>query len=276
MTAPEQLRPAISFEHDTPELAEIYDQTSDRQFEHGKNVLIASLDLQPGEDVLDVGAGTGRLAEHVASIVGPSGRVVAVDPLPLRVDLARRRANGRFEVGVAQAEDLSAFADESFDAVYLNSVFHWIEDKPRALAEARRVLRKGGRIALNTQNPDRPHELRHLIGEAVVAAGLPFSAEQVQPTVGVPRTELEPLLTAAGFVDYAATLHSFDSLYSEVDELIALSTSSSFGNFLAVLSDEERARLRLAIEQLVEPKRASGGFRLTRYLTFLTARKSPA
>ncbi|MBB3810453.1 class I SAM-dependent methyltransferase [Pseudochelatococcus contaminans] len=273
MTAATQSRPSISFEHDTPELAEVYDQTSDRQFEHGKNVLIPSLNLQPGEHVLDVGAGTGRLAEYVASIVGPSGRVVAVDPLPLRVDLARRRANGRFEVSVAQAEDLSAFPDESFDAVYLNSVFHWVQDKPRALAEARRVLRKGGRIALNTQNPDKPHDLRYLVEEAVTAAGLPFSAEQVQPTIGVPQTELEPLLTSAGFVDYAATLHSFDTLYSEVDELIALSTSSSFGNFLAVLSDDERERLRLAIEQVLEPKRSSGGFNLTRYLTFLTARK---
>ncbi|MFC0219522.1 class I SAM-dependent methyltransferase [Pseudochelatococcus lubricantis] len=262
---------SISLEHDTPELAETYDRTSDRQFEHGK-ILVASLNPKPGEHVLDVGAGTGRLAEHVVSLTGPSGRVVAVDPLPLRVELARKRGQGRFETQVAQAEDLSAFPDASFDVVYLNSVFHWVEDKPRALAEARRVLKPGGRLGLNTQNPDRPHELRQFIAEAIAATGLPFSAAEVQPTVGVPQAELEPLITAAGFSNYIGTLYSFTDFYDGVDALIASSTSSSFGNFLAVLSPEQQARLRREIERLIETRRTPEGFRFTRHLTFATAR----
>ena len=82
----------------------------------------------------------------IAERVGPTGKVVGVDPLAERIALARARAPGiRFEVG--QAEDLGVFTDESFDVVCLSAVFHWVEDKPKALAEIRRVLCPGGRSA---------------------------------------------------------------------------------------------------------------------------------
>jgi 2-polyprenyl-3-methyl-5-hydroxy-6-metoxy-1,4-benzoquinol methylase len=76
---------AVSFELDSPELASTYEQVSTRQFNHGK-LLIASLAPRPGERVLDVGCGTGRLGDYVAQLVAPCGEVLGVDPLPLRVD----------------------------------------------------------------------------------------------------------------------------------------------------------------------------------------------
>lgn len=272
MTASGNPSPRISFERDTPELAQNYDRTSDHQFEHGKD-LISSLAPAPGEHVLDVGAGTGRLAEYVAAFVGPSGRIIAVDPLPLRVELARQRAQGRFDAQVAQAEDLSAFPDESFDVVYLNSVFHWVEDKPRALEEVHRVLKKGGRVGLNTQSTNRPHEIRPLIEQALVAAGVPFSSEQAQPTISIGEAELEALFSTAGFGGYSGTLRAIETFYPEVEELITRTASSSFGNFLNGLSPDEQARLQQELSRLLEPKRVANGFSLTRYLIFATARK---
>jgi len=81
-------RPArsVSLDLDSPELAATYDQVSVRQFNHGK-VLIGALGIKPGERVLDVGCGTGRLGAYVAGLVAPAGSVVGVDPLPLRVAL---------------------------------------------------------------------------------------------------------------------------------------------------------------------------------------------
>ena len=126
---------SLSLHLDTPELARHYEQASaDRQLMVGK-ALVAKLAPREGERVLDVGTGTGLLAEHVATLVGPSGSVIGIDPLPLRIEIARRKArpNLAFEVGDAYA--LDAFASDSFDIVYLNAVFHWLPDKATALRQ---------------------------------------------------------------------------------------------------------------------------------------------
>jgi arsenite methyltransferase len=154
--------PGIALTHDTPELAATYEEVSIRQFENGQK-LVSALNISSGDRVLDIGMGTGRLAAHVAKIVGPSGCVVGIDPLPLRVEIAQSKAIGNFEARVGRAENLSEFADATFDVVYLNSVFHWVADKPRALAEIFRVLKADGRLGLNCQDAARPHESFHFM-----------------------------------------------------------------------------------------------------------------
>ena len=84
----------ISLERDTPELARNYEQAGILQFHHGK-FLIGPLALKSGDRVLDIGAGTGRLTEFVAGLVGPTGRVIGIDPLENRIDIARLRPRGR-------------------------------------------------------------------------------------------------------------------------------------------------------------------------------------
>ena len=133
----------ISLERDTPELARNYEQAGIVQFHHGK-FLIGPLALKAGEHVLDIGTGTGRLAEFVAGLVGSQGRVIGIDPLQSRIDVARLRQSITLTFETGHAEDLSCFSDGQFDAVYLNSVFHWVAEKDRALREIHRLLKKGG------------------------------------------------------------------------------------------------------------------------------------
>src|SRR5258708_5372264 len=118
----------ISLTLDSLELAEKYDVLGHRQFEHGK-LLIRDLGIAKGQHVLDAGCGTGLLAAFVAGIVGPEGRVIGIDPLPLRIELARKKGPSHFQASVGKAEDLSAFDARSFDVAYLNSVMHWLPDK---------------------------------------------------------------------------------------------------------------------------------------------------
>ncbi|WP_437717998.1 methyltransferase domain-containing protein [Sorangium sp. So ce448] len=85
----------LSLVFDTPQLAQDYEvRSADRQFRHGKR-LIVGLGVRPGDHVLDVGSGTGLLAEHVAGLVGPTGKVLGIDPLPLRVEIAQQKLTGR-------------------------------------------------------------------------------------------------------------------------------------------------------------------------------------
>jgi ubiquinone/menaquinone biosynthesis C-methylase UbiE len=268
-----QTEPAISASLDSPELAAAYDRFGMVQFEHGKE-LLALLHIAPGNSVLDIGAGTGRLAAYVAEIVGEGGRVVAIDPLPLRVDMARAKAARQIEALVGRAEDLSAFGDGSFDVVYLNSVFHWVEDKPRALGEIYRVLRPGGGLGLNCHDPGRPHELRLLVQRAMVGAQIQLAPELSYPSLGVSEAELREQLSAAGFIQGASEQRTFVDTFQDVEGVIGWVTSSTFGNFLKGVSNAERSRVVETLGRLLEVKRGPDGIRLHRYLTFATACKA--
>ena len=267
-----QTQPAVSAGLDSPELAAAYDRSGMLQFEHGKE-LLALLHIAPGHSVLDIGAGTGRLAAYVADIVGKGGRVVAVDPLPLRIDMARAKAGRQFEALVGRAEDLSPFRDGSFDVVYLNSVFHWIEDKPRALGEIYRVLRPGGRLGLNCHDPNRPHELRLLVRRAMIGAQIQLAPELGYPSLGVSEAELGEQISAAGFVQGASEQRTFVDTFQDVEAVIDWVTSSSFGNFFNGVSNAERSRLFETLGRLLDAKRGPDGIRLERHLTFAAARK---
>lgn len=106
----------------------------------------AILALQPGERVLDVGSGPGFLADEMAEEVGPEGAVHGVDPSESMLAIAQRRET-RVEYATGDALALP-YADETFDAAIATQVYEYVTDMPAALAEARRVLRPGGRLLI--------------------------------------------------------------------------------------------------------------------------------
>ncbi len=109
------------------------------------------VDLVPGEDVLDLGSGSGMDTFVAALGVTETGTVLGVDMTTAQVEKARELAgengfhNVRFHQGYI--EDLP-FEDESFDAVISNGVINLSPEKKSVFEEAERVLRPGGRLAL--------------------------------------------------------------------------------------------------------------------------------
>jgi ubiquinone/menaquinone biosynthesis C-methylase UbiE len=263
----------VSLTLDSAELASTYERVSTRQFNHGK-VLIAALAPAPGDRVLDIGCGTGRLGDYVAGLVAPAGEVIGLDPLPLRIDIASAK-NPRFKASVGRAEDLSRFPPESFDVAYMNSVFHWIEDKARALGEVRRVLTPGGRFGVNSADARRPHQSAALVREAALEEGLSHAkvASSLGTNYRVGEQELGELLARAGFVDVHVEQHTFVDTLDGVDDLFAWSQSSSFGNFLSDLEPGERQRVRTRLSRKLDTLRTPKGILLERYLVFATGRR---
>ncbi len=107
---------------------------------------VALSGIRPGERVLDVCTGTGKLAFPLARAVGPQGFVTGVDFCEGMLMRARGKAgdnhsNLAFEAGDAKR---LAFPDGSFDAVTVAFGMRNIPDTLQALSEIRRVLRQGG------------------------------------------------------------------------------------------------------------------------------------
>jgi SAM-dependent methyltransferase len=113
----------------------------------GNPLAIAS--LQPGQTVLDLGAGAGFDCFLAVRAVGPTGRVIGVDMT--HEMLAKARANaaksghGNVEFRLGEIEALPV-ADASVDVILSNCVINLSPDKPAVWQEIARVLRPGGRV----------------------------------------------------------------------------------------------------------------------------------
>jgi arsenite methyltransferase len=108
-------------------------------------------DLQAGETVVDLGSGSGMDAFYAAGLVGPEGKVYGIDFTPEQLDKALHLATA---AGMTQVEfrqcsiEALPLADASVDCVISNGVINLCPDKGAVFAEAARVLRPGGRLAI--------------------------------------------------------------------------------------------------------------------------------
>jgi SAM-dependent methyltransferase len=109
------------------------------------------LEVQPGEQMLELGPGVGIYALPIASALMPGGRLSALDIQPEMLAVLTRRARSAGVTNlVANQGDAQRlpYPDASFDAAYLIGVLGEIPDPAAALGELRRVLKPGGRLVV--------------------------------------------------------------------------------------------------------------------------------
>jgi SAM-dependent methyltransferase len=157
----------------------------------GNPTAIAS--IRPGETILDLGSGGGFDCFLAARQTGTTGLVIGVDMTPDMISKARANAakggHANVEFRLGEIENLPV-ADRSVDLILSNCVINLSPDKPRVYAEAFRVLKPGGRIAVSdiVALQPIPAELK---ADFAAYTGCVSGAASV--------AELENMLSAAGF-----------------------------------------------------------------------------
>jgi enediyne biosynthesis protein CalE5 len=128
-------------------ISPIYLRAIDDRFTPVVDSVVRRAALQSGQQVLDLGTGTGSVAIKAASLIMPGGNVTAVDISPEMLDLARRRSAS---LGLNNIEFLEGRAEKvpappgRFDAVLASLSLMYVIDRAAAAREIARVLRPGG------------------------------------------------------------------------------------------------------------------------------------
>ena len=229
------------------------------------NDLIARLDPQPGQTILDVAAGTGDTGYQVAERLGDEGKLITTDFSPAMLDHARAVAEERgvtnVEHRVLDAEQMD-LEDDSVDGVLCRWGYMLMADPAKALAETRRVLRDGGRIALSVwAAPDR-NLWAALVGMEMMARGHVPPPEPGDPGIFglADADQLRQLIEGAGFSNVEVEEMSFTWPYVDADEhwRLMLKLAGPLADAIQNLDDSERDSVRESIQEKVEPLLSGG------------------
>lgn len=130
--------------------------------------------VEPGATVLEVGPGTGYFSVEASRMIGGGGRLLCLDiQRPMLAELAEHLR----EAGVINADLLLGaatrlpLADDSVDSAYLVAVIGEVPDRPQALWELRRVLRRGGVLSITETLTDPDYQLEDSVRDVCRAVG---------------------------------------------------------------------------------------------------------
>lgn len=158
-------------------------------------------ELKEGENVLDLGSGGGINVLMAAKYVGESGRVYGLDMTDEMLKLANKNKE---KMGVTNVDFIKGYIediplkDEFIDVIMSNCVINLSEDKEKALSEAYRVLKNGGRLAIADiiTLKDMPSEIKSKAGMWCGCLGGTLSKEEyktILEKIGFKEIKIEPV-----------------------------------------------------------------------------------
>lgn len=161
--------------------------------------LIDLLDPKPGEQILDVGSGTGQLTAQIAQ---RGAAVSGIDKSATMVEAARKSYP---EIAFEEADILHYSSARQFDAVFSNATLHWVRPPEQAAAQICALLRPGGRLVAEFGGAGNIAALIQAAGEVLEDLGAPALPEATPWYFpGIP--EYSVVLENAGFEVLCAVL----------------------------------------------------------------------
>jgi SAM-dependent methyltransferase len=231
--------------------------------------MVRALDPQPGDTVLELAAGPGDVGFAAAPLLGEEGRLISSDFSSEMVEVARRRAA---ELGLQNVEHRQidaeniALEDDSVDGALCRFGLMLMPDPEAAVAEIRRVLRRGGRFALAVWSTAQRNPWISIAGRILDELGHAPAADPDAPGPWVlaDHERLRDLLAGGGFS--AVHIEEVPILlkYVDVDDYIAVSTETSgmLARIWREVSDEEQEVITARLSEDFEPFTVDGGYEL--------------
>jgi ubiquinone/menaquinone biosynthesis C-methylase UbiE len=227
--------------------------------------LVDKADPQPGQTILEIGAGTGDLGFQAAERVGERGRVISTDFAPGMVEVARRQGEARglsnVEHRVLDAERMD-LEDDEVDGALCRWAYMLMADPGGALTETRRVLRPGGSLAFAVWRTAERNPWAAVPRMTLVQRGHVPTPEPGAPGIfamGQPG-RIRELVTGAGFGEPELEEIAFDFRYADFDDLWDVNLRlSPLGPVVNALPDDEREATLAAIAQNMASYRNEDG-----------------
>jgi ubiquinone/menaquinone biosynthesis C-methylase UbiE len=236
--------------------------------------LVNAARLSAGERVLDVACGTGVVTRITAERVGPAGRVVGVDLNPGMIAVARSLpapTGAQIEWLERSALELG-LQDASFDVVLCQQGLQFFPDKALALREMRRVLDRGGRLALSVWKGVGAYH--QAVGDALsrfisAEAGASFCASRQVPT----KEDLQRLATEAGFADVEVRIDRIDIRLPPIHEFtLEHLAGSPVAQTMAAAPPDARANVTASVTKQLQRYAHGNGVTYPEETQVLTAR----
>jgi len=230
--------------------------------------MLERLAAQPGQTLLELGAGTGETGLLAARLVDPGGRVILTDRSTAMLEAAERRAR---ELGLSNVQlralDMEAIdlPEAAVDGVLCRLALMLVPDTTAALAGIRRVLRPGGRLIATVWDAVERNPWAPALWEVVERmTDLPPARPGGPGMFSLGDAGgIEALLADAGFREIAVERIAIEWRYDDFESYWRTQSSlnGSLSQLLPTLPQEERDLLADAVRKAVERFRGPEGYR---------------
>ncbi len=229
--------------------------------------MVCELAPRPGDTVLELAAGVGDTGFAAARLVGSEGRLICSDFSPAMLDGARRRGRElglrNVDYAVIDAERID-LQDASVDGVLCRYGYMLMADRAAALAQTRRVLRPGGRLALAVWGPAKRNPFFALVATCLARRGHIAPPDADGPGIFSMASDERTiaLLEQAGFQEVRTDEVPARFAFGDVGEYLGFigDTAGPIALALRALTAKQRAEIRDDVEEAAAPFATEDGY----------------
>ena len=230
---------------------EKYRQASKHQKEWGDK-LIAELNLQGDEQVLDLGCGDGTLTQKIASLL-PNGSVIGVDASMGMIQAAQQLQQPNLSFVHMDINDIAY--ENRFDVIFSNAALHWIKNHKLLFENCLRALKAGGKIAWNFAADGTCTTFNETVKEVMNVPLYKGYFEGFEwPWFMPSEDEYRILLENSGLSNFELRYENVDRYFANSDEMIKWIDQPCIVPFLKVLPDDKKEGFRNLVVEMMKDR----------------------